>query len=258
MQEKIFSILFDEDEINWKGLLYDLVKSEGMDPWDIDVSEISKKYLDMVKKLREMDLKMSGKVLLAAAILLKFKSNHLLSQGINNLDGLFAQSEQEEEIWEEVDGELVKVTPDRLKDYQNAELIPRTPQPRKRQVSIYDLVDALQQALEVRNRRVRRYEEEPMEIPEKQTDISQLMQELLSDIYEHFEKNLTEKLTFQQLVKDTNREAKVLTFIPLLHLTNQRKVDLDQKEHFGEIEIMLNKFVEEKEESKEEEKPAEA
>lgn len=36
------------------------------------------------------------------------------------------------------------------------------------------------------------------------------------------------------------KEDKIFTFIPLLHLTNQRKVNLEQKEHFGEIEIMLN------------------
>ena len=33
----------------------------------------------------------------------------------------------------------------------------------------------------------------------------------------------------------------VYTFIPLLHLSNQRRIDLWQKEHFGEIEIVVNK-----------------
>jgi len=48
------------------------------------------------------------------------------------------------------------------------------------------------------------------------------------------------KLTFTQLLPPSGtKEDKIYTFIPLLHLTTQRKVDLSQKEHFGEIEIML-------------------
>ena len=49
-----------------------------------------------------------------------------------------------------------------------------------------------------------------------------------------------DNLTFSKLVPSENKEDKVFTFIPLLHLTNQRKIDLEQKEHFGEIEIVLN------------------
>ncbi|MFH2028457.1 MAG: segregation/condensation protein A, partial [Nanoarchaeota archaeon] len=45
--------------------------------------------------------------------------------------------------------------------------------------------------------------------------------------------------TFSQLIPDDTREGRVYTFIPLLHLTNQRKVDLEQYQHFGDIEIML-------------------
>ena len=47
-------------------------------------------------------------------------------------------------------------------------------------------------------------------------------------------------LTFSQLVPSGTKEDKIYTFIPLLHLSNQRKIDLSQKEHFGEIEIMLH------------------
>ena len=41
--------------------------------------------------------------------------------------------------------------------------------------------------------------------------------------------------------EEPTKEDKVFTFIPLLHLTNQRKIDLNQENHFGEIEIVLAK-----------------
>ena len=66
--EQVYDILFGSDEITWQSMIYELVSSEQMDPWDIDVSLLAQKFLEKLKKLKEMDLKISGKVLLAASI----------------------------------------------------------------------------------------------------------------------------------------------------------------------------------------------
>ena len=48
------------------------------------------------------------------------------------------------------------------------------------------------------------------------------------------------KLTFNQLLPDeATKEEKIYTFVPLLYLTNQRKIDIKQDEHFGDIDIHL-------------------
>ena len=49
------------------------------------------------------------------------------------------------------------------------------------------------------------------------------------------------KLTFIKLTPSESKQDKVYTFIPLLHLTNQRKIDMTQYQHFGEIEVKLLK-----------------
>ena len=52
--------------------------------------------------------------------------------------------------------------------------------------------------------------------------------------------NGDKQLTFSQLLPSSaSREDKVYTFIPLLHLDNQRKINMWQREHFGEIGIDL-------------------
>ena len=78
MHDRIMDIVMGEDEITWKTMLYDLVKAEGMDPWDIDISKLTRNFIDMIKTMKKMDLRVSGKVLLASALLLKFKSNSCL------------------------------------------------------------------------------------------------------------------------------------------------------------------------------------
>ena len=91
--ERIFQILYKEDEVTWQSLLYELVKKEGMNPWDINISLLTRKYIDIIKTLKELDFRISGKIVLAAALLLKIKSNRLVGEDLDYLDSLFAQSE---------------------------------------------------------------------------------------------------------------------------------------------------------------------
>lgn len=226
MEKRIFDLLMKEDDITWQSMLYELVKTEEMDPWDVDVSKLAVRYIEMIKKMQQMDLKISGKVLLAAAILLKIKSNKLIGEDLLDFDRLLNPEEEEE--YEELQ---VKEKP-----VVDARLIPKTPQPRKRKVSIYELVDALRKALEVRKRRSV-LSEIKIEVPQKKTDISEVIKMLYEKIVSIFKSKPS--LTFDELVPSNKKEDKIYTFVPLLHLANQRKIDLHQKENFGDIYIKL-------------------
>src|SRR3989338_9153432 len=109
--ERIFSIIFSKaDEVTWQSIIFDLVKSEQMDPWDIDISTITQKYIHMLKTLKEHDFRVSGKVLLAAAILLKMKSHKLVGEDLNELDRLLIGVEEEmEELGFEDTNEIAKL-----------------------------------------------------------------------------------------------------------------------------------------------------
>jgi segregation and condensation protein A len=232
--ERIFQILNSKDDITWQSLLYELVKKEGMNPWDVDISLLSNRYIDMVKKMTDLDLRVSGKMLLAAAILLKLKSNRLLNEDLTELDRLLSEPDEELADNLELEGQPT------YSDGEKAVLIPRTPQPRKRKVSIYDLVQALEQALTVKHRRVlNSVPPTNVTIPKKRINIGQAIQQVYSKITSLFLKTQKDKVTFTQLLPSNNKEDKIFTFIPLLHLATQRKIDLEQQEHFGEIEIML-------------------
>ena len=234
--DQIFELLLEKEEVTWQDIMKDLVKSEGMDLWDINVSALTKKYIETIKKLKELDFRVSGKVLLAAAILLKIKSNKLVGEDIEYLDRLISQEDEEELTFED------DLQP-RAQEELPKNLIPRTPQPRKRKVSIYDLMGALEKALEVKRRRVLK-SIPPMnvEIPEKKRDISDIIKEIYGKIKVFFWENKKNRLTFSKLLPEgATKEDKVYTFVPLLHLTNQRKVDLFQQQHFGDIDIILKK-----------------
>jgi len=248
--ERIFSILFSKaDEITWQTIIFDLVKTEQMDPWDIDVSTLTQKYIDMLRTIKEHDFRVSGKVLLAAAILLKLKSNKLVGEDLSELDRLLmGVGEEMEELGFEETSTIEKLG-------EIPTLIPRTPQPRKRKVSIFDLVEALERALEVKKRRLL-HSIPPLnlEAPKKKKDVTEIIREVYGRIRGFFITALSGKLTFSKLLPSESKEDKVHTFIPLLHLAQQNKIELVQEMPFGEIEILLKKKEERQEVAKVEEK----
>ena len=238
MHDKIFQILVEQNEIGWKAIICDLVKSEEMDPWDVDVSLLTQKYIQRLKEYKSMDFKISGKVLLAAAILLKIKSKRLVGEDLSEFDRLLSEGEMSEEefyagLEQEAQGQ---------QGQERYELLPRTPQPRKRKISVFDLVRALEKALEVKHRRLLREEmpEEKLVIPGKTIDLTLAIKKIYKKILNFFI-GKKEAITFSQLVPSNEKMDKIHTFVPLLHLSMQRKIDLEQKEPFGEIGIRLAK-----------------
>jgi len=228
MQDKFYDMLMQKDEITWQSLIYDLIKSEEMDPWNIDVSKLTQKYIEAVRKLQEMNFFISGKVLLACAILLKIKSNKLIAEEIPYLEELIYPPEEEEYFDEE------------RPEYIIPDLAIKNPQARKRKVGVNDLISALHKALEVNHRRVvRRVAEKNFkmpEIPQRKMDISKMIKNVYDRILSFFK--IKEPVTFSKLIPSESKDDKILTFIPLLHLDHQEKINLEQKEPFGEIDIL--------------------
>jgi chromatin segregation and condensation protein Rec8/ScpA/Scc1 (kleisin family) len=125
-------------------------------------------------------------------------------------------------------------------------IFPKTPQPRQRKVSVYDLVNALEKALEVEFNRKRFHingKKTEISIPEKKFDIGKAMVDVYNKIEKHYsaKKTRDKTLTFDDLVFSKSKKDKVLTFVPLLHLDTQRKVDLEQEKHFDTIAVKLTK-----------------
>lgn len=235
MNDKIYNMLIQKDEITWQSILLDLIKSEQMNPWDMDISLLSQRYLETVRKMQDANFLISGKILLACALLLKIKSNKLVNEEILNFD---SQLFKQEETFEELE-QLFDQAP--RPDYEKPKLTIKTPMPRKRKVTLQDLMTALQKALEVEKRRnIKRelFDSVRVEIPQKKIDISEIISNVYNKIMDYF-KTKKERLTFTTLVNSDKKEDKIYTFIPLLHLDNQEKVTISQSEPFGEISIEI-------------------
>ncbi len=243
MEDKILSVLTDTNEISWKSMIFDLVKQEGMDPWNVDVSKLTEMYLEKLRTIKTMDLHVSGKVVLAAAMLVKFKSQKLVSDDVEEFDRIVAQAQQPADFYDSLEAELAAGEAAALKEegYNPAdyEIMPHTPQPRKRKVSVYDLVKALEKALEVKHRRLGRIPLETVKLPEKRFDITRAISGVWDRLLNAIVSLRSKRVKFSALIGGDKREDKVFAFIPLLHLSNQQKIDLEQEQAFGEIHVSV-------------------
>jgi segregation and condensation protein A len=246
MEDKIFQILVEQDDITWKDIILNLVKTEQMDPWDVNIGLLAKKYIELLKKAKELDFKISGKVVLAAALLLRVKSKRLVGEDLDEFDRLLAGAPTDEE--EFYDDLAAMRDASQIPEEERVNLVPRTPQPRKRKVSVYDLVNALEKALEVKKRRIiKSIPTLEVEVPKKTSDTGLMIRQIYNKILDFFLANGKTRLTFNKLVPSEEKEDKILAFVPLLHLSNNRKIELEQEEHFGDISITLKRDLGKKE-----------
>lgn len=241
MQDQIYNLLISEDKLTWKSLIYELVKTEQLNPWDIDISLLSKRYIEEIRRLQNANFFISGKMILASSILLKIKSNKLLMDDLSKFDAqLYAGMNELQEL-ENEDISLDMEQNLALQDITEPMLTIKTPLPRKRAVTLNDLMSALQKALEVNERRIiRRQAQIPTDVkmPEKKMDITELINRVYNRIKSFFSAR-KDKLTFTALVGSNEKKDKIYSIISLLHLETQQKINLIQHENFGEIEIEL-------------------
>ena len=239
--EEIYSLITG-DEISWQAIIYNLVRSEQLDPLDLDIILLTRAFLEKMHKLEESNFFVSGKVLLAASILLRMKADRVFNQ-LQYLDELLNGKEEEEEL---ASGERYFIPAGEL-----PLILPRTPLPRLKKVTIEELMSALKKAIEVEERRHRRFEsifeaerDAGVVLPIQRINITQKIEEIFNKIKAHFSVQGTEALTFSKLLPSDKKEDKIATFVPLLHLDTREKITLEQQEAFGEIYISLFKKLE--------------
>ena len=65
-QDQFFDLITGE-ELSWQSIIYDLIKTEQLDPWNIDIGILADRYVEIISKLEDADFFISSKVLLACS-----------------------------------------------------------------------------------------------------------------------------------------------------------------------------------------------
>ncbi|MBM3228822.1 hypothetical protein FJZ26_00155 [Candidatus Parvarchaeota archaeon] len=208
---------------DWRQVLYDLVSSQQLDPWNIDVVFVAGEYIKRIKQLSRLDLHLSANIVLAASILLRFKSDAIK----------FEEPVAQQTLGDFMGGEEW-VDPSSLSALELSDRIPP-----KRQVTLDELVGALEQAFEFEKQRMERKSAiqtrlaPPLTITLPEFDIDAEMERIMEKISAL--KDAQGLVLFSALCKSKEPLDVIYALLPTLHLVQSSKLALRQEEFFGDI-----------------------
>jgi segregation and condensation protein A len=212
------------DQPAWKTILIDLVKSNKMNPWDIDLVELANRYFQKIQALEKADLKLPANAILASTILLKFKARTIKISSI----------EDEEETTKEMTKEEIQFFEQNIPELRHGRQL------RTGKITLDELVSNIEAILEKTKQRGNILREK--EIPEFKIMLNQVnIEKKIEETYLLIQKKADSQgiTRFSQLITEKTPIEMVNVFIPMLFLTNKGKINIWQEEFWREIFIAL-------------------
>ncbi|KQC03780.1 MAG: chromosome segregation protein ScpA [Methanoculleus sp. SDB] len=224
-------------------ILVSMAERGEIDPWNIDIVEITDRFLSELERLKELDLRISGRTLFFAATLLRMKSEYLEEAEFSD-EGDF--SEEIDEFTDDIgldgnyDFDDVSEPIERL-EREIQRRIGRKKQ-RARPVTLYELIKQLKTAEKEERRRHRRRKAVPLLFIEADDVVNiaheEDFQDSASSVLSCFERAKEEQDVVTLADLCTEMECGIReVYIPLLFLMIDGKLALRQEEFFGDIII---------------------
>lgn len=230
-------------------LLLHLIDKAEVDIYDIPISEITEQYLETIHTMQELQLEVASEFVVMAATLLSIKSKMLLPKKEETVfQPLFDMEVEEVDPRDELVQRLLeykrfKMMAEQLREMEVGrskvftrpaeDLTPyiRTEEPTITNVSIYDLVDALEKLFTRRQTRepLTKVSRDEISVKDRMKEIRQLL------------KVGGGMIRFSQLFSETvSRTEIVTTFLALLELMKAKRITCVQNQLFTEILICDN------------------
>lgn len=216
-------------------ILVGMAERGEIDPWRIDIVEVTDRFLSVLQRQKTLDLRISGRTLFYAALLLRMKSEYLLDPPEE--DNAFEDEEAVDwDVFEEPQGgePIARLEAEIHRRLERKRL-------RKRPETLFDLITVLRYMERDEQRRRRCVRAPPLEIDPcevigiaHEEGYRDAAHRVLAWCLTGFAEGKT--VTISSLVELSGWRV-IDLYIPLLFLMLDGTVDLVQEEFFGEIEI---------------------
>lgn len=230
-------------------ILVDLAKQGDIDPWDLNLESITSVYLKAIKSNPGETLREAGKAIFYASVLLRMKSDILMSQSNDALNvGLHRELDDDAMLEDELARrENKQITFNDLEAALRRRFIQKAK--RFRKVTLKDLIAALQEARDEEETREYRKQQKLLDFdsyhiiePELGDDLMDLVHaEDLEGCIEQLELILPKKLQtqngmeFRELVELVGNWSNA--FLAAIFLAHDAKIELKQEEFYGDLWI---------------------
>ena len=223
-------------------LLLHLIKQSNIDIYDIEISEITKQYLDYINKMEELNINVASSYIVMAAELMEIKSKSLLPKkedeeenedeeviSKENLINKLIEYKKYKEMtpsFKELETNRQNIyikSPEKLNNYLDEKII------NEGDTSVNDLVDAFKKFLERKNL------EKPIttKITNKEYSVKERKHNIKNILREK------KKVLFTELFEENNTSFIIVTFLSILEMTKEKEVVIKQDTNFSNITIEL-------------------
>lgn len=205
----------------------DLVLSREIDPWDIDIVDLTNKFLDRIRKLKNLDLRVSGKTIFTASILLRMKSEELMREDSKEED----QPDDFFDFWEDIENaefEIDDIRPPLRRRNVGKMTLPEL---------FEALIDALEDGEKPKRKVIPKLGPQVYQIDEIKADIRKQVEKLYQQLLEL--KNINDIIPFKDLLEEKSSREVARIFLYVLFLYSDNKIDVLQEMMFGDIFIKV-------------------
>ncbi|WP_058307536.1 segregation/condensation protein A [Gracilibacillus massiliensis] len=220
-------------------LLLHLINKYEIDIYDIPVSEITSQYMAYIHTMQQLELNIASEYLVMAATLLEIKSKLLLPNPTVEIEEEYEEDPREELMRRLIEYRKYKEAAEHLKEreMEQSQVHTRPPMQISEQetqelpagaANIYDMIEAIGKVME------RRKWNRPMETSVKRQEVSidQRMGEIMEKI-----KDIEQPISFYQLFPNKTRTYIVATFIAILELMKQKRINCKQESNLDELMV---------------------
>ncbi len=239
----------DNKEVDGIEILVQMAKQGKIDPWNIDIIDVTDKYLTHLFQSKAQNLRLTGRTLLFASILLKLKSNILEGVELSDFDPQPEEPDLEfDDDTLDYDSEYIPtnnvVSIDEVLQRRTSVRLNRnrvvTLRDLIRQLEFYEMLDkkqSLRNAHERAKRRVKNYSNlSPEDI------INLAHDEYIEKGVERLRANLEEILNRQDKIELNELTLlgmdRISAYISLLFLTAESNYDLVQDEFYSDLYVI--------------------
>jgi len=227
-------------------ILVQMAERGEIDPWNIDIVEVTDRFLSELERRKELDLRISGRTLFYAALLLRMKSEYLDQSETSDEDEFGEEEGDEGEEFSfdaEFDSEGNALGPIERLEREIRRRLDRK-QLRKRPVTLFELILELKAAEKEQRRRQRfvsPFDPRLIEVEDvvgiaHDEGYREAAMAVLCQCEECIEKQGI--MTLEELADLMGRRI-IDVYIPLLYLMFEGKLSLWQDEFFGQVFIQV-------------------
>lgn len=233
------------------GILVSMAKAGKIDPWNIDIIDVTDKYLAHMCEMKSQDLRLTGRTFLFASVLLKLKSNVL-----EGIDVLQFETQPQDNLEYDDDGFIVDYSEDDYVPTNNVVSIDDVLQRRTsvrlnrnrvvtlrdliRQLEFYEKLEQKQSLKSAHERAKRRVQSYSRFTPDDIINLAH--EEYIEDCVLRLKENLSQIFTKEEKIELNELTLlgmdKISAYIALLFLTAETDYDLVQDEFYSDLYVV--------------------